>query len=49
MKLETQMMIIGFIFGFAIGVSLMMIVNTNKEINSHETEELYHDKEYYWY
>mgnify|MGYP003117421574 CR=1 FL=1 len=49
MKLETQTMIIGFIFGFTIGVLLMMIVNMNKKIDSYEIEEPYYEEEYYWY
>ena len=46
---EREILIIGFIFGFAIGVLLMMIVNMNKEVNSYETEEPYYEEEYYWY
>ena len=46
---EREILIIGFIFGFAIGILLMMIVNMNKEVNSYETEEPYYEEEYYWY
>ena len=32
MSKEAQMIIVGFIFGFAIGILLMMLVNMDKEI-----------------